>query len=409
MKTDDHIKAPGGTEWRLQAVSLIDSVGSGLYLAGGILYFTKFAGLGTGQVGLGLSLAGLVGFLSLARVGWIADRVGPRRTLMIMNLTRAAGFCAYAFTDSLWEFVVISALLAVGDQTCNPLYQAVVERVVGPGRRVRLMAKLRVMYNVGYTVGAGLATVALAVGSREAFIAIFLGNALTFVLASLMLRGMDAADPAGAPGRLSGTRLASLRDLAYLRVAALNGVVSLHMSVLFIATPLWAIEHTDAPRSVSGPLLIVNTVLVVLLQVRFTADTESVEGGLRALRRAGAALAASCGLYALAALPGRAMAVVLLVGAVVLLTVGELFQAVGGWSLSYTLAPEDSRAEYLSTFSLGTSAQYMIGPAVVTVGVIGQGTVGWLALGGLFALASVLLGPAVAAVPARGHSQTTGT
>ncbi|GAB3655041.1 MFS transporter [Actinocorallia lasiicapitis] len=388
------------TELTLMIVSLIDSVGSGLYLAGGILYFTRFAGLSTGEVGAGLSLAGLVGFVSLARVGWIADRIGPRRTLTVMNLTRAAGFCAYAFTGSFWQFLLISALLSVGDQTCHPLYQAIVERVVGAEQRVALMAKLRVMYNVGYTAGAGLATIALAIGTKGAFLAIFLGNAVTFVLASVILTrapGMAAADPAGAPAKLGKVRLTALRDTAYLRVAALNGVLGLHMSLLFVATPLWAIEHTDAPRSISGPLLIVNTVLAVLLQVRATRDTESTAGGLRALRRAGLALALACVLYLLAAFPGPALAVALLVGAVTFLTLGELLQSAGGWSLSYSLAPPQARAEYLSTFTLGLSAQHVLGPAIVTLLVITHGTPGWLALATLFTLTSTALPLAVTA------------
>jgi MFS family permease len=388
------------SELILSAVSLVDSLGSGLYLAGGVLFFTKIVGFSVGQVGIGLSLAGIFGFAALAPAGWIADRIGPRRTLTFMNLWRAAGFCLYIFTGSFWQFFLIAALLSIGDQTCHPLYQAVVEQAARPGQRVALMARLRTMYNVGYTLGAGLATVALVSGSRTAFTVIFLANAASFVVAALALtltNKLLGADGRSAPQGLRGMRLTALRDRAYLRISALNGLLSLHISILGVAVPLWAVYHTSAPRAIVGPLLIVNTVLAVALQARVARDTHTVGAGITAMRRAGLALISCCLLFALASMWDTGGAVAGLVGAVALMTAGELFQSAGGWSLSYGLAPQHARAEYLATFSLGASAQYIVGPAIVTVGVIEHGTLGWLGLAACFAITSLLAGPAVTA------------
>ena len=106
-------------------------------------------------------------------------------------------------------------------------------------------------------------------------------------------------------------------------------------------------------------------------------------------------------LFALApSLPG-AGAAALLVAAVAVMTFGELYQSAGGWGLSFALAPEHSRAEYFAAFSLGTSVQYIAGPALVTLGVVDHGTAGWLVLAVAFLAAGVLARPAAMAAGKR--------
>lgn len=58
---------------------------------------------------------------------------------------------------------------------------------------------------------------------------------------------------------------------------------------------------------------------------------------------------------------------VLFVLANVLLTVGELASVSAAWTLSYAIAPDDRRAEYLSAFGMGRSVgRYVLGPVLIT-------------------------------------------
>lgn len=111
------------------------------------------------------------------------------------------------------------------------------------------------------------------------------------------------------------------------------------MTLLAVAIPTWALEHTDVPRVVLAGLLAVNTVLAVLLQVPASRGTEAVPGAIRAMSRAGIALALCCVLLALTPDLPVALAVGSLVVAVVALTGAELWQSAGGWGSSYALAP----------------------------------------------------------------------
>lgn len=392
----------------LLGVGFVDSIGTALYLAGGAIFFTRIVGLSAAQVGIGLSAGGLVGLVAQTPVGWLADRIGPRRMLIILNIGRAIGFTLYVFARNFTDVLLIAAVLGIGEQSVMPVYQAVVERVAGAGGRIGLMAKIRVVYNIGYTIGGALAAVGLSVGTRAAFAAMFLGNALTFVIAAVVLPHVRLTEPASPPGQPDRRgrqgrrmRLTALHDAGYLRVAGLNSVLTLHMSLLAIAVPLWVVQHTHAPRALVGPLLIVNTALAVAFQVRATRGTDTVPGSATALLRASIALAGCCVLFSVASRLASGWAVAVLVAGVAAMTFGEIYQSAGGWGLSYRLAPEQSRAEYFAAFSLGTSAQYIAGPAIVTLGVIDHGTAGWLTLAAVFLVAGALARPTAAAAQRR--------
>jgi hypothetical protein len=47
----------------LMVMSFIDSIGTGLYVAGSVIYFTQKVKLGAGEVGLGLSIASVIGLV----------------------------------------------------------------------------------------------------------------------------------------------------------------------------------------------------------------------------------------------------------------------------------------------------------------------------------------------------------
>lgn len=93
---------------RLAALSAIDAFGSGMFLAGSAVYFTKVVGLHAAAVGLGLSVAGVLGFLATVPIGMLADRWGAGPVCVVMNLWRAGCYIAYCFCDRFTTFLRIS-------------------------------------------------------------------------------------------------------------------------------------------------------------------------------------------------------------------------------------------------------------------------------------------------------------
>jgi MFS family permease len=378
-------------------VGLVDAIGTGLYIAGFAVFFTRSAGLSATEVGVGLTVANACGLVAMTPIGMLADRIGPRAASILLHYWRAAGFAAFAFVDDFAGFLVVSCVVGIPTRAIDPVSQMYVDRHIGKDLRVRVMSVMRVVYNIGFSVGGVLTTVILVVGTRPAFLVIVLGNAATFLLAAILLARVPllADDPPDRRTARGWPR--SLRQGRYLVVTGLNAVLVLNTTVLTLGIPLWIATRTDAPTAVVGPLMVLNTVLVVLLQVRLSRGSDTREGGVRALRWAALAFAASTAVLALSGLMNPAGAVVAVVVATVLLTFGELWHFAGRLSVSYALAPRDRQGEYLSVFWLGSAAALMVGPALITVGVVDRGGFGWLALAAVFAVTGLLVGPAVAA------------
>lgn len=181
----------------------------------------------------------------------------------------------------------------------------------------------------------------------------------------------------------------ALGDRPYLALTACNCLMALQYFVLAFAMPLWVIGHTAAPRWLISPLLLTNTLLIVLLQVWFSRDTKTPEAGARSVRRAGVLLAVAMALYGFASGADETTAVLILAGAVVAHTVGELLQSSGTFGISYGPARDGALGEYLGVYGLGVGICRAAAPGVLAASCLAHGRVGWLALGGVFVLSAV--------------------
>jgi MFS family permease len=379
-------------------LTVVDATGTGLFLTASIVIFTRLVGLPGEQVGFILTVAGLISLAAALPSGLLVDRFGPRPVLIGICLWRACGLLAYCWCHDLMSFVLITCLLAVADRASPPVTQTLVAAVVGADQRVTAMAEVRALRNVGFAVGALLAGLALAVDTSSAYMAILAGDAVSFLVVVVVLARLDAP-VSGSTNALrtrgrSGSATIVLRDRPFITASLLNAVLSLHMTLLGVGIPLWVIEHTTAPRVILGPLVAMNAVIAVALQVRASRGSSTVAGSARALYRAGFCLAACCALLAPAPFVTTAVAwplPALLVLATVALTAAELWQSAGGWGVSYALAPPQLRGTYLATFNMGVTAQQVFGPALIATLIIPAGTRGWLALAAALLVVSVLV------------------
>jgi hypothetical protein len=367
-------------------MALVDASGTGAFLAVSAIFFTRSVGLSVAQVGFGLSLAAGIALATAVPIGAVADRYGPRRVLVVVSLWRAACFLAYPLVHSFVEFLVVVCALGLVDKSAAPMGQALVAQAVEPDERVRTMAVMRALRNVGFTIGALLGTLALVVDRRPAYVAIVLVNALSFVgLAAIASRLALLHLTAGVRRKMS---LRVLKDGPYLAVAMLNAVLTMHMTLLSVAIPLWVVRHSHAPRAIVAPLLIMNTVLAVGFQVRASRGADTAKAASARLRTGGLAMAACCLLLSLVPPLPSGVAIAFLALSMVALTAGELFQSAGGWGLSYQLAREGEQAAYLSVFWLGVSIQQIAAPLAVAA-VLVAGASAWIALGMLLAVAGM--------------------
>ncbi|MFC5665787.1 MFS transporter [Kitasatospora misakiensis] len=394
---------------RLARITLLNTLGSGLSLSVGVLFFTRFLGLSAAQLGLALTAAGFCGVVASVPAGRAADRWGARPILVALVALTGLGTAGYTLVDGYPAFVALACLVSAADRGASAVRNALYAEVLPADKRVAGRAYLRVVTNVGLCLGTGVGAIALQVDSRTGYLTAILADAASYLAVAVLfhrlrVRGAVGAgavaareerEPVKGAERPARDRNPALRDGPFLVVTALSAVLSLQFAMLEVGVPLWIVQQTDAPRITVAGTLIVNTVLVIAFQVPATRGTEHPAAAARACGRAGLILAASCLVLGLAhGTPAALAAVVVLVG-VALQAVGEVLSQAGTWALSYDLAGERAHGAYQGVFNAGNSASLMIGPALVSTAVIGYGLAGWAALGTVLAAAGLAMGPAV--------------
>ncbi|MEH1166147.1 MFS transporter [Micromonospora sp. CPCC 205539] len=368
----------------LALATLANTVGTGLWVAGSALYLTRAVGLSPAQVGLGLTLAGLVGLTASVPLGALADRRDPRALRAVLQLMQAGVAAAYLLVDSFPVFLLVAtldALLIAGNLAVRA---ALVAAVAGPEGRVHAFATLRAVANLGIAVGAGLAGFALVADTGWAYRLLVLGNVTTYLLSAALIMRLPAYPPVRRPGPQRPGR--ALRDGPFLAVGAASATLSLHSVVLALVVPLWLAARTDVPLVTVSAVLLVNTVLTVALAVRLSRGARHAGPAATTMRRAGLLLAVAMLLYpATAGLP-TPLAIGLLLAATVVYTVGDLLHGSASAALAYDLAAPHALGAYQGVDGLLAGLARAAGPALLTWAVLDGGTVGWVALAGVLAL-----------------------
>jgi len=384
---------------RLTVLTLFNAFGNGLFFPLGVLYFTRIVGLDATAVGLGMTVAGLVGVAAGIPAGRAADRWGARRICGLLWGACGLATAGYALVTSYAGFLVAVICVTGLFMASRGVMGAVYAEVLPAASRVEARGYLRMIVNVAMGVGGACGAVALQIDTRGAYVACILLNALSFAAPALLVRTLPLAphalDRAGDPAAPAESRWRAVRDLPFLAVTVLNAALVVQYTLAEVGLPLWIVERTEAPRWTAALLMIVNCVLVALLQVRVARHASQVPSAVRAMGWSGLLLAVACAVYAVSAGLSPVWAVLALTAGAVVQVFAEVLSAAGGWTLGYELADARAHGVYQGVFGSGMSAGMMAGPALVTVTAIRHGSAGWALLGVLFAVSGLAVRPAV--------------
>lgn len=383
---------PAGPRRVMASVTLISSIGKGIFLTTGVLYFSQIVRIPAVQVGLGLSLAGIVALVLGVPAGHLADRRGARQVYTWALSVGAVATAAFLLVGAFWSFVLAVTVAAVALGAGLVVRGPIINAIAG-SRPQELRAHVRALTNVGIAVGAALAGWAVQVDSAWAYRILLAANALCLVVAALTTLRLPYVAPVSAPA--GGPRWVALRDRPYIALSVLDGVLSIQYRVLTVALPLWIVTATSAPRWVISAAVFLNTALIILFQVRVGRSVDSPAVAGTVLRRSGGAFFLTCVVISLVAGAPAWLALALLLVAVVVHSMGELWQAAGGFEVSNALAPPHAIGQYLGVFQIGMGLAEAFGPALLTLLCISWGRPGWYVVGGLFLAAGLAVPPAV--------------
>lgn len=401
-----------GQQWYVVS-SLIDALGTGLYYPFAVLYGHQVVGLSFPLVGLGLSVATGVSLATVPLQGSLVDRFGARTLQIAAHLVRAVGFLGFLLAHSFPVFLLLAALVALGDAT--PAGLALVADLAAPDERDRWFGLRRVLANAGVGVGGVFGGVAVATGGIGGYQVIVVLNAVSFVAAAGMLTRLPmqttrsnsstgspatpsnpsaslearAGESRAARHGVSGYR-AILRDHPFLVLVIVSVVFWMSNYSIDIVLAPYSVSVLRVPLWVPGALFALNTALIVGAQV-------PVMGLLASRRRTRTMMVggigymvAFLGLAATPLLPAHTLVVTL--GALMLLaTMAEIILIPTMTALAAAMAPLHLRGRYLALANLSLTTAKAITPLVATALLVTIPSAFWLIL-------TVVLLVAVAAV-----------
>ena len=373
--------------------TLINTYGTGLIITATTLYALKVVHLTAARTGLAMTIGGLVSLAVVMPVGRLADRRGPRDVYRLTLLVWAAAAAGYVFlAHSFISFLIVTTVEALALSSSGPANVTLLRRV-GGSDATTFRSQTTAMLNLGMSLGIATAGAALEVNTATAYRALLLGNGATCLIAVAVLSWLPRYEP--LPGAHEESPFTALRDRPFVGYTVLSGAMYMQYFVLILLLPVWVVFHTDAPRWSVSAFVIINTMMVVLFQVRVGKRVQTIRQGGAAFRRAGVIFLVSCSAMGLAAgLPAWG-AVLLLAGAVVVHTYGELWHSSGTFAMDFGLAPPHAQGQYQGLAGMGTFAGQALSPLVLVGIVLSGGRAGLIGLGAWFALLG-LAGPAIA-------------
>jgi MFS family permease len=372
--------------------TFVNRAGTGAAITTFALFFTRHVGLAATDVGMVLSVATFLAMFGQVPLGHLGDTRGPREVMRALTVAAGVVMLGLLVARSVWALLLVMALsniLVFGNGAVRNGYIA---RVATGGRGVQFKAYLRAVTNVAMSLGAMLGGLALLVDRTWAYLAVFALDGVCTIGTGLLCSRLPHLAP--APARAAGEpRLAVLRDRPFVVVTLLNGLVAMHFVVMELAIPLWIAAHTEAPPSMVAVLLVLNTAVVALFQVRMTRGVDDVRSSARAMVVGCAWIAAGFVVVSFSSGASAAVAVCLLLLGAAIHVVGEMISSGGQWGISMGLAPAEKQGQYQGFASLGFSLSNVIAPTLITLLCIEWGRPGWWVMGGLVLGAGLLLVP----------------
>ncbi|NUT18362.1 MAG: MFS transporter [Hamadaea sp.] len=390
-KLRDDLRSPQDPRQRLMALStLVNTVGMGLFLSAGTIFLIRSAGLSPATAGVGLTAGSLIGFGAGVFIGDQADRRGSREVVIASMFVEAAASLGLLLVRDLWTLILVAAVAAIGRAGSGSARGAMIGVLAEPGKGAALRTYLRAVTNAGLAVGMLGAAAVLTIDTRPAYTAMVLTDTATFLVAAAVLARLPHLAPTRTAAAAVQRRWLVLRDRHYLGLTAASSVASLQYWVLVQALPVWIVLRTAAPRSMAALVLVVAAVTVAVTQVPATRSIDGPRTAARLLARSGPLFLASWILMAMASGPPVWATVALLLIAVLVHSLAEVWQAAGTFELSFALARPEAQGQYQGMIGLGHGFVEAVAPAVVITLCVDVGKPGWVVLALIVTLAGFL-------------------
>jgi MFS family permease len=363
--------------WVVLAGDTLSALGSGMTMPFFILYLHRIRGIDLTLAGLALATIAVASFAGNVIGGSLADRVGPRRALMVGLCAGTAGASSFAFVHSAPTAFAAAAVIGLGASISWPALDALLASTVDESQRSSVFALRHATLNVGFGTGAIIAASIVDFTSPRTFEVLYLVDAATFLAVVPLLAALrGVGDRVVSDEPAQGGYREVLADRAFLAVWGITALfVVVGYSQYEAALPPYAVSTGGVSAHGLGIVFAANTFSVAVLQLivlRVLAGRRRTS----ALFAASVALGAAWSIAIVAAhAGGGSTAVVAFACAMTVLALAETLLSPSLAPIVNDLAPDRLRGRYNGVFVLAYTTGFTIGPAMAGGGLkIGDGT-----------------------------------
>jgi len=354
----------------------VETLGTGLVLPFGFIYLHEVLGFTIETAGSLLAVPAIVGMAVVGPAGALIDRLGARRIILAGMTAQMLGNVVLAFSATPLTAALALGLLGAAGGVFWPGFNAMIGAVVPSAIRQRYFGVNFTLVNLGIGIGGLLSGSIVDVHRPGTFIAIYLGNALSFLAPLGVLLGplryvsgkvdhpVNELD--GSPVRTS--YLDVLRDKAVVPVIALTFLSA------FVGYAQAEAGFTAYARLVGqvstrtiGYAFAANTATIVLLQLLVL---QRIEG-----RRRTRVILVLSALWAMSWLmtgvsgliPGSSAAAVLIIGGFSVFALGETLLQPTIPAITNDLSPDHLRGRYNAVMAGAFQLAAVTGPVMAGI------------------------------------------
>lgn len=157
--------------WLLQLGVLINFFGNGLVAPFLLIYLHYGRHIPIALAGSAIALGGVTAISSGLAVGTVADRIGPRNTLIVGMLCNAGAYLTYTQARVAWQAFIVGTLVGVGTGMFGPSAQSLLASLVPAAHRHVAFAQQRLTSVLGLGLGALAGGVISSSGRLESYLA----------------------------------------------------------------------------------------------------------------------------------------------------------------------------------------------------------------------------------------------
>ncbi|MBP1776878.1 MAG: hypothetical protein H6Q86_2888 [candidate division NC10 bacterium] len=268
----------------LAVLGMVVLVGMGERMAERFLPVYLIA-LGGGAMSIGL-MSGLDNLLSALYSfpgGYLSDRIGTKRALLVFNLIAMAGF-VIVIVFPIWQAVIVGSVFFISWSSISlPATMGLIARVLPAAKRTMGVSMHSLVNRIPMALGPLLGGLCISAWGERDGVRVAFGAALAFAVMAIFLQQKYIDGPAGgAPSSRSGTPHAALRSLWRQMRPELKKLLVSDILVRFCEqmthafVVVWCMKTIAAPVSAVqfGVLTTIEmaTAVLIYIPVAFLAD-----------------------------------------------------------------------------------------------------------------------------------------